>query len=66
MGLSSLLGWWRWPARPVQLEFVMYTRQGCHLCEDAWQLLEAAQARHGFGLTSVDVDSDPRLAQEYG
>jgi hypothetical protein len=44
----------------------MYTRQGCHLCETAWQRLEEARRRHGFALTAEDVDADPRLAAAYG
>jgi glutaredoxin len=44
----------------------MYTRRGCHLCEQAWALLEPACRRHGFALSQVDVDADPRLAAEYG
>jgi glutaredoxin len=44
----------------------MYTRQGCHLCADAWAVLEAERARSGFTLTRVDVDTDPALAELYG
>jgi glutaredoxin len=45
---------------------VMYTRQGCHLCEQAWQQLEQAQKRYHFALSQVDVDEDAQLAREYG
>ncbi|MHB1421817.1 MAG: glutaredoxin family protein [Gemmataceae bacterium] len=45
---------------------VMYTRQGCHLCEQAWLQLEHARQRHGFTLAQVDVDGDPELAREHG
>jgi glutaredoxin len=44
----------------------MYTRQGCHLCESAWDLLADEQRRHGFSLEKVDVDTDPALAAEHG
>jgi hypothetical protein len=44
----------------------MYHREGCHLCEGAWELLRRAQARHRFTLTAVDVDRDPDLAARYG
>ena len=47
-------------------EVVMYTRQGCHLCEQAWLQLERARRRHGFALRQIDVDSDSRLVREYG
>ena len=48
--------------RPV----LFYTRRGCHLCDEAWEIVQAAQKRYGFPLTAVDVDSDPSLATEYG
>ena len=34
----------------------LYTRAGCHLCEDARQVLEAARRRTGFQLEEVDID----------
>jgi glutaredoxin len=45
---------------------VMYTRLRCHLCDDAWALLEEAHARLSFALEKVDVDTDPALAARYG
>ena len=45
---------------------VMYTRDGCHLCDDAWTLLEAGRARYRFALTKVDVESNAELAQRFG
>jgi glutaredoxin len=45
---------------------LLYTRQGCHLCDTALELLEAARMRYGFSLESVDVDSDPKLTSAYG
>ena len=56
--------WWRTGRATV--EIVMYTRQGCHLCEEAWQLLEREQQRHTFILRQTDVDSDPELRRDYG
>lgn len=47
------------------LQVQMITRAGCHLCEEAWQQLEAARQEHGFTLTAVDVDADPELATQY-
>jgi glutaredoxin len=44
----------------------MYTRAGCHLCEEAWAQLQEAQKQHGFDLQSVDVDSDPALVAAHG
>jgi hypothetical protein len=44
----------------------MYTRQGCHLCEEAWDILEAAQKKFTFDLRQTDVDTDPTLVELYG
>ncbi len=40
----------------------LYTRAGCHLCEDA----EALLRRLGYDVTPVDVDADPELQARYG
>ncbi|MCC6417182.1 MAG: glutaredoxin family protein [Gemmataceae bacterium] len=68
MVLGWLRSWWRGHARGrlEGMRVVMYTRQGCHLCEDAWALLEGHRARHGFTLVAVDVDADPDLAARHG
>ncbi|HKE99235.1 MAG TPA: glutaredoxin family protein [Actinomycetes bacterium] len=50
------------PARVVTL----YTRGGCHLCEDAEAVLERVRAGVAFELRAVDVDADPELARRYG
>jgi glutaredoxin len=52
--------------RLTHVEVVTYTRQGCHLCEQAWALLQRAQQRHGFTLRQVDVDGDAELVRQYG
>ena len=41
---------------------MLYTRNGCHLCEDAKALL----VRHGLAVQEVDIDADPHLAERYG
>jgi len=48
------------------MQVVMYTREGCHLCETAWRHLEEAQRRYGFALTAQDVDADSVLVAEHG
>jgi glutaredoxin len=42
-------------------QIVLYTRAGCHLCDDAAALLR----RHGLGFASVDIDADAALRQRY-
>jgi len=41
---------------------VLYTRAGCHLCEEALAVLE----RHGLTVRTVDVDLDSQLVASYG
>jgi hypothetical protein len=66
--LLRLLYAWRRRAAPAlgHLHVRMYTRQGCHLCEQAWEQLRESQARHGFVLTAEDVDATPELAVLHG
>jgi glutaredoxin len=59
-------GLWRREQTLGHLQVVLYTRDGCHLCEDALKALDASRQRHGFRLSIVDVDSDPQLARKYG
>ena len=42
-------------------EVILYTRQGCCLCDDAAQLLR----RHGLEPQSIDIDADPALRERY-
>ena len=36
----------------------VYTRQGCHLCEEAFALLEKHQSAYLFEIEAVDIDTD--------
>src|SRR5262245_61407936 len=58
--------WWFRRPRLGHVRFVLYTRRGCHLCEDAWRLLRSEQRRYRFALDAVDVDSDPDIAARHG
>jgi glutaredoxin len=48
------------------LHFVLFTRQGCHLCEEGERLLQKQQERYHFKLEVVDVDSKKELADQFG
>ena len=43
----------------------LYTRQGCHLCEEAHAVLERAQRRVEFDLRVVDIDGDAAVRSRY-
>lgn len=63
-----MLSWLRsWKTRPrPDLEFVLFTRTGCHLCEESHALLSAEQARYGFAISTRNVDDDPEWVKAYG
>jgi len=44
----------------------LYTKAGCHLCEDALGELNRLQARQPHELELVDISDDPDLVQRYG
>ena len=48
------------------MTITLYTRAGCHLCEEAERVLRAEQAARPFRLELVDIDRDPELARRYG
>ncbi len=41
-------------------------RSGCHLCDDAREVVAAVAAESGTGWEERDVDADPGLVEEYG
>jgi glutaredoxin len=44
----------------------LYTRAGCHLCEEAERVLRTEQSVTPFRLELVDIDRDPELVRRYG
>ena len=47
-------------------EVVVYSREGCHLCEQALAGLRRLGRARPFTLREVDVDADPALAERHG
>jgi glutaredoxin len=45
---------------------VLYSRPGCHLCDEARAVLEAQRARTPFDLEELDIETDDELVKEYG
>jgi glutaredoxin len=43
----------------------LYTRAGCHLCEEAKRVIEAARGRADFDYEEVDIDGDEELRRRY-
>ena len=43
----------------------LYTRPGCHLCDDARAVLERVRVRAPFTLVEIDIESDDALHRAY-
>ena len=46
-------------------EVILYSRNGCHLCEVVKQSLQRLASRAQFTWREVDVDQDDELRQKY-
>ncbi|MGH9782623.1 MAG: glutaredoxin family protein [Terriglobia bacterium] len=46
-------------------EVVLYTRAGCHLCEEAKEQIRSAQTDTPFAFREVDIDLDPELRARF-
>ena len=46
-------------------EVVFYTKAGCHLCEEAQDMLEDIAALTTYKLTEIDIRSDPVIFEKY-
>lgn len=48
------------------MELTLYTRAGCHLCEEAKEQVAPLAREFGVALHEVDVDTDAELAARFG
>jgi glutaredoxin len=44
----------------------LYTRPGCHLCEEARAAMLAADCPDAYTLEEINIDEDPALKERYG
>lgn len=44
----------------------IYTRPGCHLCDQARAAIEASRCSGEYALEEVNIDEDPALQERYG
>ena len=47
-------------------KLTLYSREGCHLCEQMETALAALQQQLGFELEYLDIDERPELQALYG
>ena len=46
-------------------EVTFYTKTGCHLCEEARDMLEDIAALTTYELTEIDIRSNPTIFEKY-
>ncbi|HEY4280020.1 MAG TPA: glutaredoxin family protein [Conexibacter sp.] len=46
-------------------EVVLYSRPGCHLCDDARAIIEQVRAEQPFALQERDIEQDDALHRAY-
>ena len=54
------------PRTTGTLEITLYTRPGCHLCEEAKAAIEPVVEEFGARLREVNIDEDRDLTDRYG
>ena len=62
---SLLTRLFRRSPRTEHLTFTVYSRAQCCCCHKALDLLKDYQARSGFAIEEIDIDTDPELVAKY-
>jgi hypothetical protein len=52
--------------RNSSVEIEIYSRPGCHLCDEATEVIERVRRRYNFVLRHINIQGDPALEAEYG
>jgi glutaredoxin len=50
---------------PTKAQVIIYSRPGCHLCDDAKQAIEGAGCQNEYTLEEINIESDPDLVNCY-
>ncbi len=53
------------PSTPAKAQVIIYSRPGCHLCDEAKQTIEAARCPEEYTLEEINIESDPELLRRY-
>jgi glutaredoxin len=48
------------------IQIDIYSRPGCHLCDEAKEVIERVQQRCSFALRIINIDEDPGLLTAFG
>src|SRR5437667_11306567 len=50
---------------PAQPQVTFYTKAGCHLCEEARDMLDDIAAQTNYELTEIDIRNNPEIFEQY-
>ncbi|MGE0405238.1 MAG: glutaredoxin family protein [Candidatus Korobacteraceae bacterium] len=50
---------------PELPQVVLYTRKGCHLCDEVKDSLNRVSRQARFQLQEIDIDTDPELVRQF-
>jgi len=50
----------------IKATVTIYTRPGCHLCEEAKTAIQTSGCAGEYSLEEVNIDNDPALRERYG
>jgi glutaredoxin len=53
------------PPAPVQAHVIIYSRPGCHLCDEAKRAIEGAGCQNEYTLEEINIESDSDLLSRY-
>ena len=56
----------RSPGIMSQLVLTLYTRQQCHLCEQAMEAILSFTNEYSFTIEEIDIDQHDELTEKYG
>jgi glutaredoxin len=51
---------------PNGIQIEIYSRPGCHLCDEAKEVIDRVRKRYGFELRVINIEEDPALESAYG
>jgi glutaredoxin len=48
------------------IQIDIYSRPGCHLCDEAKDVIDRVRERHAFAVRVINIEEDPELESVYG
>ena len=48
-----------------KVQVIIYSKPGCHLCEEAKESIRAGECGEHFQLTEINIETDPELMAKY-